>query len=250
MSRTQRPRSLLPARDSRQPFDQLARQLPYRGLTKSPHHDDPIRPHAERVHHQVGDTDPSIATRNTLQMDDMVVRQYQLVRVLDHDEPLVGGYLSSEGSQERALACAGRPRDQHISARDDDTGEQLGSVARQPVIRFPRWRGAAQRQRHARELSDRYRRTADGCDDRVRSTAVAHSRVNVGPLNGQLAPNSRRDAMRELAHGCGVAESNSDTLEAPAALNEDLLRSVYEHVGHVLVVQERLHGTKSEQLRA
>jgi hypothetical protein len=56
--------------------------------------------------------------------------------------------------------------------------------------------------------------------------------------------------MRELAHGGGIAESNIDVLETPVALDKDLLGSVHEHIGDVVVVQESLNRTEPEELGA
>ena len=56
--------------------------------------------------------------------------------------------------------------------------------------------------------------------------------------------------MGELAHGRRIAEHDTDALETSVALDEYLLGSIHEHIGHAVIVQERLYRTKPEELGA
>ena len=56
-------------------------------------------------------------------MDDVLMREHELIRVLDHNETLVRGYLAGERAEQGALSGAGRAYDENVAARDDDPGE-------------------------------------------------------------------------------------------------------------------------------
>src|SRR5437899_4270168 len=93
--------------------------------------------HPESVDHEVCDSDASVATRNTLEMNNVLVRKHELIRVLDHHEALVRGYLARERAQQRALTRAGGARDEDVAPRDDDPRKQLGRRTRKRTRGFP-----------------------------------------------------------------------------------------------------------------
>ena len=159
-------------------------------------------------------------------------------------------YLARQRPQQSALTGSGRARDENVAPRDDDSRKQLGRRTRKPARGFPRRREAAQGDRDATELADRERRTADRRNDRVRAAAVAHPRVDVRLLDGELAPDAGRDAMHELADLRSVVELQIDALELSAALDEDLRRAIDEHVRDLAIVQQRLQPTEPEELGA
>ncbi len=213
--------------------------------------DDPVGPHPERVRDEVSLPDSrAVASRHALEVDDVRMREHELVGVLDDHEPLVRRDRRRERAEERALAGAGRAAHEEIRPCGDRAREERRRGGRQASARDPRRRRAVERERERAELPDRERRTADRPDDRVRPAAIPHARVDEGLLDRELAADARRDAVRELGEGRRVPERHRRAFEAAGTLDEDLGRAVHEHVGHRRIVEERLERTEAEELGA
>jgi len=71
--------------------------------------DDAVGTHPQRVRHEIRDRDaPALAGRNAFEVHRMRMREHELVRVLDDDEPLVVRDRVGERAKQRALPRPGR----------------------------------------------------------------------------------------------------------------------------------------------
>jgi hypothetical protein len=79
--------------------------------------------------------------------------------------------------------------------------------------------------------------------------AFAHPRIDIRPLDGELATDPGGDAMCEFADLGGITESQIDAFEAPEAFDEHLCWAVYQYIRDPAVIQERLQHAKPKELR-
>ena len=100
------------------------------GAAHLPHHD-PVRPHPQRVRHQLPDRHlaaPLDVRRPRLQPHHVPLAQAQLGRVLDRHDPLLAGDRARQRAERRRLARPGPAAHQHRRPRRHAQREQLGHL--------------------------------------------------------------------------------------------------------------------------
>ena len=88
-----------------------------------------------------------------------------------------------------------------------------------------------------------------GRNDRVHSRPVGQAGVDLGARLVDPAAHGGNDPIDDVHDVLVVAEGHVGQLELAPALDVDLSRSVDHHLGHRLVVQERLDRAETRDLR-
>src|SRR6185503_2460952 len=98
--------------------------------------DDAVRPHAQRVPHELPDTDLALALDilgPRFQPEDMTLVEPELRRVLDRDDALAVGDRGRQGVEQRRLAGARAARDEDVELGRDAALEEVDGLARQGI---------------------------------------------------------------------------------------------------------------------
>ena len=94
-------------------------------------HDDSVRPHTERVPHEVADRDLAASLdvrRSCLEAENMRLVELELRRVFDRDDPLVHRDVAGQDVERRGLSRAGAARDHDVASAPDAGVEQVAHL--------------------------------------------------------------------------------------------------------------------------
>ena len=211
--------------------------------------DDPVRPHAQRVAHEVADRDLALALdvgRARLERDHVRLLQAQLGVVLDGDDALAVGHRRGERVQQRRLAGAGAAADDDVQPRLHQRAQQLRRSA--ASIERMRTSSSIVNSRGKRRIvivgpAQRERR-----DDHVHALAAGQARVDHraglvhAPVDGRDDPVDRLEQLRL------VGERDVGALDPAGALDVDLVGAVDHDLGHGVVGQQRLQDAQADRL--
>ncbi len=201
--------------------------------------DDPVRPHAQGGAEEVADGDlalPARIGRLRLQLHDVRALELQLAVVLDDDDALLLGGERGQRVEERGLARAGAAGDDDVLLGRDQHGQRLGGVVGE--------RAEPDQALHGQGLA---REAADGDlhalgrrrHDRLDARTVGQARLQ----DRALRPEGAAGVLGQVAQRRGQrllrGELGRRAVDAPAALDEDVLVAVDHHLGHRRVVEVR-----------
>ena len=203
-------------------------------------HDQPVGPHPQRVADELADRDVAAAleARGTrLEPHDVRPVDAELGRVLDRDDPLGRVDEPRERAEQRRLARGRAAADHESRPRAHAACEQLPP---RPRVSDPALDELRQGERARREAPERQQRPV-GRDRRqhdvepraVGETGIDHRRASSmrRPAEARAARTRRAAPRRRRSARCA--------LQAPAALDPDLLRPVDEHLVDARVGEQR-----------
>ena len=161
---------------------------------------DPVRPHAQRVAHQVADGDLALALdvrRPALQPHHVLLLELQLDGVLDGDDALVVGDEGGQHVEQGGLAGAGAAGDDDVQLRLDAGVQQLGHLRGERAELDE----VADASAGPCELADGERGAVDGQrrDDGVDARAVRQAGVDHRRGLVDAAADLRHDALDDFA---------------------------------------------------
>ncbi len=206
-------------------------------------------PHAEAVADELplGDLPfPLDVGGPRLETDDVLLLHLELSRVLDRDDPLVGGDEARQHVEKRRLAAARAAGDQDVEPRFHDALDELPDLRDeglqgQQVVELQRVDGEAPDGQGGAVHRDR---RDDGVDARpVGEPGIHHGRGLVDP-----APHGRDDPVDDLLQVVVILEARPGELDLPEALHVDMAVAVDQDVRDRRVVHERLDRPQSEDL--
>ena len=180
------------------------------GAAHLPHHD-PVRPHPQRVAHELPDADlapPLEVRRPGLQAHHVALAKPQLGGVLDRHDPLLAGNRPAQGVQRRGLPRARAAADQHRRAGRHAQRQEVGQP-RPAGCPPPPARAARTRARESAGSSGRARRARAAESRRSRASRRAGAR--------RRAARPRPPASR-AAPGCARSRASSSASEPNATV--------------------------------
>ena len=141
--------------------------------------DHPVGPHAQRVAHELADLDLALALdvrRTRLERADVLLREPELLGVLDRDDAVVVGNERRHDVEQRRLPGAGTAGDHDVELAAHARVEEVRDLRRQRAEVDE----VVDRVRLLREPPDREERAADRdrVDDRVHTGAVGQAGVD------------------------------------------------------------------------
>jgi hypothetical protein len=211
--------------------------------------DDPVRPHAERVSHELPLRHSSLALHvrgPRLQTHDVRLQELELGGILDRHDPLGHRNGRRERVEQRRLAGTGAAGDEHVQAGVHRRIENGNHPRADGVVLNESVHG----ERANSEPANGENRTVQGQrrDDRVDAGSVGESRVHHRRRLVHATTDSRDDPVDELHQVVVVVEPHVGRLEESEALDEYLGVGVHEDVRDVRIVQQRLDRTEPERL--
>ena len=212
-------------------------------------HDDPVGPHPQAVDDQVALGHLPLALdirRPGLQPHHVPLLELQLGRILDRHDPLLGRDEPRQDIEERRLAAARAPGNQHVQPGLDDALQQFADLGRQglqteQVLQFERVDGKPPDGQHGAVQGQR---GDDGVDPRaVREAGIHHGRGFV-----DAPPHGRHDLVDDFPQVGVVLEPDVGGLQLAEPLDVDLPVGVDQDVRHGGVLQQRLERAEAQHL--
>src|SRR5437773_4055366 len=211
--------------------------------------DDAVRPHAQRVAHEVADGDLAMALDVGgfgLEADHMHLPQAELGGILAGHDALIRRNETREDVEQRRLAGTGPTRDDDVETRLDRRVE----VLKDGLARAAGGDDALRRQNLASEFADRqaWPVNRDGRNHDVHARPVLQPRIAHRLRLVDATTNSRHDAVDDTAQTRLVLERKAGQLDPASPLDEDLLWPVDHDLGDVRVAQRRLERPEADDL--
>ena len=182
-----------------------------------------------------------------LELDHVLPLQLDLLRVLDHDDPLVLRHIRRERVEHRRLAAARAPRDDHVELRDDERLQRFGGLRRQGAkVDQP-----VDRQRLLEEATNRdigplgSRRG----QDRLQAGAVGETALEDGTLLVNVLPGELRGVSQHRDQGLPAVEAHPGELELAPPLDVHLMRTVDHDLADARVVEKGADRRKELEQR-
>ncbi|MDE2762420.1 MAG: hypothetical protein OXK74_06470 [Gemmatimonadota bacterium] len=203
-------------------------------------HDDVVGPVAERVAHQVADRDGRVVGGPGLEPEAVGAVDPKFERVLDGDDPLVGGQEFDQRVQERGLARAGAAGDEDVPAGRKGGPGGMERLFRQRAHAHQVLGG----ERPAPEPADgdgdlgRGGRRADGDPRSVFEPSVQDW------LRGGIEPERPGDVDRRAVEPGGGERGRVLRLKFPGSLDPDVAGSVDHDLGDRRVFEQTLQPRK------
>ncbi len=210
---------------------------------------DPVRPHSQRVAHQIALTDLPASFdigRAGLQGEDMGLLQLEFGGVLDGDDALAGVDHARERVEQRRLAGAGAAGDDDVQAAVRDDFQEARKLTRHAAVRHE-----AREFEHAPgELSNGKAGAleTERRDDHVDAAAVRQSRVEHRARFVDAPPDRRRDALGDVKHLRVAAKLQIGQLQLAAPLDVDHARPVDQDVRYRRIAQQRVDRAEPDHL--
>src|SRR2546430_5276052 len=211
--------------------------------------DDAVRPHAQRVAHEVADGDlarPLDGGGFGLEADHMTLPRAELGGIHACDDALIPGNETREDVEQRRLAGTGPTRDDDVETRLDRRVE----VLEDGLARAAGGDDTLRRQNLASEFADRQARPVnrDGRNHDVHARPVLQARIAHRLRLVDAATNRRHDAVDDAAQTRLVLEGKVGQLDPASPLDEDLLWPVDHDLGDVRVAQRGLERPEADYL--
>ena len=211
--------------------------------------DHPVGPHAQRVAHELADLDLALALdvrRAGLERAHVLLREPELLGVLDRHDAVVVGNERRHDVQERRLPGAGSARDHRVELPANARVEKVRDLRRQR----PEVDEIVDGVGLLREPADRQERTADRhrVDHRVDARAVEQSGVDHRRRLVDAPADLADDLVDRPAQVVLVDELDIGALELAAPLDVDHLRAVHHDFGDARVVQEAVDRAVAERV--
>src|SRR5579875_1799709 len=213
--------------------------------------DDPIRPHAQAVAHEIAHGHLALAFevgRPGLQPHHVGLLQLQFGGVFAGDDTLAVVDELGETIEKRRLARARAARNQRIHPATADDAQNLGSLRRD---------GAELDQLVERELvlpefADRQRRAVDGEGRRDDVDARAVGKARIADRRGfvDATADLADDPLTDIEELLVVAEADTGLLDLALDFDVDRAGAVYHDVGDVIAREQRLERSESKHVVA
>jgi len=212
-------------------------------------HDDPIRPHAQGIAHQIalGDLAAAFDIGGAgFEPTHMRLLQLQFRRVFDGHHAFAMVDESGKRVQERGLAGAGTARNQDIAPAFNDGLHQLRHLFADAAIfdQFGHVNG------RGGEFADRHQRSVhrEGRNDRVDTASVGKAGIDHRLRFIDATPDGGHDLVDDAQQMPCVLEMNVRQFQPTAAFDKDHLMRIDQDIVDGLVLEQRLERPEAQQL--